>query len=72
MSSCQQLTRVWSCRYLLHLPGQAYSSRLKNLLLCKSMVIFPDDGNHEFWYHLLEVTVSASQQSAFERVRNPT
>ena len=55
-----------SCRYLLHMPGQAYSSRLKNLLLCKSTVIFPDDGNHEFWYHLLEVTVSASQQSACE------
>lgn len=45
------------CRYLLHLPGQAYSSRLKNLLLCKSTVVFPRDGNDEFWYHLLEVGV---------------
>ena len=55
-----------TCRYLLHLPGQGYSSRLKNLLLCKSPVIFPRDGNDEFWYHLLQVEL-ANTVSAFFR-----
>ena len=42
-------------KYLLHIEGGSYSSRLKYLLLCGSTVIY-DRGNHwdEYWYHLLE------------------
>ena len=47
----------WLYRYLLHLSGVAYSSRLKYLLLCGSAVVFPHKGEHEhveFWQHLLK------------------
>lgn len=46
------------CRYLLNLPGNAWSVRLKYLMLCASTVIFPTNGWEEFWYHLLEVSRS--------------
>ena len=48
------------CRYLLHLPGQAYSARLKYLLLCNATVIFPPDGNNEFYYHMLQARKCSS------------
>ena len=46
------------CRHLLHLPGNAWSVRLKYLLFCEAAVIFPFDahgGWEEFWTHLLQV-----------------
>ena len=59
---CSKSTRSLSSanllsRYLLHLSGVAYSSRLKYLLLCGSAVVFPHKGEHEhveFWQHLLK------------------
>ena len=44
-------------RYLLHLSGVTYSTRLKYLLLCGSAVIFPHKREHEhveFWQHLVK------------------
>ena len=40
-------------KYLLNWPGHTYSARLKSLLLCGSVVIFPDNGWYEFYYPLL-------------------
>ena len=42
-------------RYLLNLPGMAYSARLKYLMFCNSSVIFANNQQEEFWYNLLEV-----------------
>ncbi len=52
------------CRYLLHLPGNSYSGRLKYLLACGAAVVWlGGDTNatlashwQEFWYHLLQVS----------------
>ncbi|CAF1326966.1 unnamed protein product [Didymodactylos carnosus] len=42
-------------KYLLHQEGYSYSSRLKYLLLCRSVVIFAQfNGWEEYWYPLLE------------------
>ncbi|UJR16828.1 hypothetical protein I4U23_003727 [Adineta vaga] len=42
-------------KYLLHVEGHSYSSRLKYLLLCGSPVIYPMmDYWQEYWYHLLQ------------------
>lgn len=37
-------------RYLLHLQGNTYSSRLKYLLLCGSVVFMPQQEYEEWWY----------------------
>ena len=50
------LTGQFMWRYLMHMPGNGYSARLKYLLMCGSPVIFPYGGLEEFWYHLLEVS----------------
>jgi hypothetical protein len=45
-------------RHLLHLPGNAWSVRLKYLLFCEAAVIFPFDaygGWEEFWTHVIQV-----------------
>lgn len=41
-------------KYLINLPGNTYSSRLKYLFLFFSLVIHIDNGWIEFWYKLLE------------------
>ena len=42
-------------KYLLHLEGHTYSSRVKYLLLCGSTVVFNViEQWEEYWYHLLE------------------
>jgi len=44
-----------SYKYLLHLEGASYSSRIKYLLLCGSTVVFNViEYWEEYWYHLLE------------------
>jgi hypothetical protein len=40
-------------RYLVHTPGVTYSSRLKYLLACGSVVFVPDSPWREYWQHLL-------------------
>ncbi len=37
-------------RYLLHLQGNTYSSRLKYLMLCGSVVFMPQQEYEEWWY----------------------
>jgi hypothetical protein len=37
-------------RYLIHFQGNTYSSRLKYLLLCGSLVIMPQQEYEEWWY----------------------
>ncbi|UJR16898.1 hypothetical protein I4U23_003796 [Adineta vaga] len=42
-------------KYLAHLEGSSYSSRLKYLLLCGSPVVYaPIQYWEEYWYHLLK------------------
>lgn len=41
-------------KYLINLPGNTYSSRLKYLFLFNSLAIHVDNGWIEFWYKLLE------------------
>ena len=60
----------WLSRYLLHMSGVTYSTRLRYLLLCGSPVIFPHKGEHEhveFWQHLLKdrhnIVLTGAQQS---------
>lgn len=50
-----------SCRYLLHMAGGAWSARLKYLLLCGSLVLWPDDGWQDFWSHLLQVPLQGAR-----------
>merc|ERR1711879_381238 len=53
--------RIWTreqhChyKYLLHLPGTSgsFSSRLRYLLPCASVVIMPQQAFYEFWYPML-------------------
>lgn len=40
-------------RYLLHLAGCSWSSRLKYLMLCRAAIVFPDSAYLEFWYRAL-------------------
>lgn len=42
------------CRYLLHLDGQACSSRLEQLLPLGSLVFKEDSGYWAFYHHLLQ------------------
>ncbi len=51
----QTLEQHCNYKYLLHLEGHTYSSRLKYLLLCGSTVVYNVmDQWEEYWYHLLE------------------
>ncbi|CAF1093336.1 unnamed protein product, partial [Adineta ricciae] len=61
-------------KYLVHLEGNTYSSRLKYLLLCGSPVIFnPLQAWEEYWYHLLKdrenimLFEEAGNEAAFNR-----
>jgi hypothetical protein len=38
-----------ACRYLLHMEGYSYSSRLKYLMACGSAVLYPNKRYTEFW-----------------------
>lgn len=42
-------------KYLLHIPGNSYSARLKYLLGCGSVVLVMPSEFQEFWYHLMKV-----------------
>ncbi|KAK9812687.1 hypothetical protein WJX72_002054 [[Myrmecia] bisecta] len=54
--AADHVSLVEHCRYkyLLHMPGNFFSARLRYLLMCNSTVIFPDPGWYEFWYQILE------------------
>jgi len=48
------ITNFCRYKYLIHTNGISYSSRLKYLMACKSLVFFPKSEYREYWYHLLE------------------
>ncbi|CAF1636423.1 unnamed protein product, partial [Adineta ricciae] len=55
-------------KYLAHLEGSSYSSRLKYLLLCGSPVVYnPVQYWEEYWYHLLK---DRENIIVFESARN--
>lgn len=49
-SGCVSMHDHCDHRYLLHLQGNTYSSRLKYLLLCGSVVFMPQQEFEEWWY----------------------
>ncbi len=49
-NGCVSLNDHCNYRYLLHLRGNTYSSRLKYLLLCGSVVFMPRQEYEEWWY----------------------
>jgi len=53
VDKCERLTEACQYRFLVHLPGNTYSSRLKYLLLCGSVVFAPPMEWEEWWHHRL-------------------
>lgn len=47
---CVSMNDHCKSRFLLHLQGNTYSSRLKYLLLCGSVVFMPQQEYEEWWY----------------------
>lgn len=41
-------------KFLIHTNGVSYSSRLKNIMACGSVIFVPQAPWIEYWYHLLE------------------
>ncbi|MBC7772783.1 MAG: hypothetical protein H7210_09840 [Pyrinomonadaceae bacterium] len=61
------------CRYLLHLQGYTFSSRLKYLLTCGSPVIFAreEEMHQEFWHHMLQDGANIVYMGAVLHMRGP-
>ena len=49
-SQCVTMNDHCDHRFLLHLQGNTYSSRLKYLLMCGSVVLMPQQEYEEWWY----------------------
>ncbi|KAG2485477.1 hypothetical protein HYH03_015752 [Edaphochlamys debaryana] len=47
------LSKHAAYKYLLHLDGQATSSRLEQLMPLRSLILKEESGYHSFYYHLL-------------------
>jgi hypothetical protein len=56
-------------KYLLHLAGNNYSSRMKYLLACGSIVFFMEDPNIEFYYHALTHMKHIVKVKSFEEIK---
>ena len=52
-----------SHRFLLHLQGNTYSSRLKYLLLCGSAVFMPQQEFEEWWYPAIPCADTADEDN---------
>lgn len=59
-------------KYLIHSEGISYSSRLKYLLSCGSVVFTPPLHHREFWYHLIHpdhvITINEDYGNLVERL----
>jgi hypothetical protein len=56
-------------KYLLHLAGNSYSSRLKYLMACGSVVFFLSDPNVEFYYSSLEHMKHVIHVQSYQEIR---